>query len=79
MSRFFFETNTSNMSNDQLWIHYESCLKLHDWSYDYSDDFYIWEIGSKERHHINNLLLKLGQIDSFKAQSLYDKYSYKGL
>lgn len=56
-----FQKDTSVLSEDELWEHYEVCLSQHDWSYQYSDDFQVWRTGQNERDYLTRLRDKLGE------------------
>jgi len=73
-----FKKATASLSNSELWEHYELCLKQHDWSYQYSDDFQVWRVGSDERTYLVNLCDKLGAIDNDRSTNLFAKYRPEG-
>jgi len=70
-----FQDFISEASNEQMWKEYEQRLKKHDWYYEYSDDFRVWEAGSRSYDELERMRKKLMKIDSKRATELWDKYS----
>ena len=64
------------MNNEQLWKHYEDCLKAHDWTYSYSDDHGVWQAGEDQYDHLKHVKLIAEELDREKAQKLYWKHSF---
>jgi hypothetical protein len=56
-----FTKNVDVMNDQEKWDHYRECLKRHDWSFEFSDDFTCWKNGSIERDHIRVVRDKLGE------------------
>ncbi len=53
----------------------EKLLKNHDWFYQYSDDFSVYECGDRESDAINEVINALRDAGFGKeADDLYDKY-----
>lgn len=71
-----FKTDTSPMTDEQLWEHYEQCLTKHDWTYMMSDDGGVYKAGRDETQHILGVKNKLEIIDMGRADRLYWKYSF---
>ena len=72
-----FEIKTHTLTLEKLWEHFEACLKAHDWTYEYSDDFRYWSKGKGERDYINHTRKVLEKHDAPRAQALYAKYEIK--
>lgn len=69
-----FSIKPHTFTLEKLWVHYEACLKAHDWTYEYSDDFRVWSRGSRESDYVKHLLHVLSKSDSDRANALYNKY-----
>lgn len=64
----------SRLESDPLAM-LEFCLKVHDWTYSYSDDHRVWSAGSANFKKIRSLI---DQVDREKAKELWDKYALEG-
>ena len=65
--------DNNNMNNKLQTL--EKLLKNHDWFYQYSDDFSIYERGDRELDAINEVINALKDAGfGKKADDLYDKY-----
>jgi hypothetical protein len=69
-----FLKNYKLLPEDEVWAHYEACLKAHDWQYEYSDDYQVWNLGSDERSYLFRLDEYLSLIDRRRTVDLYKKY-----
>ena len=67
-----FSKDFKLMTQDELWQHYEACLKAHDWQHEYSDDYQVWSLGFDESTYIDNLGERLHRIDRKRTLSLYE-------
>lgn len=74
-----FAESIRNMSEDQLWEHYEKMLKTHDWHYGRSDDSQVYRVGSAERDTINSIRTVLRSIDSLRTEQLFKQYAPSGM
>ena len=74
--RDVWKADFHEMDNDELWNHYEDCLKAHDWTYDFSDDHQVWQVGNEERKHLLGVKALLEDVDRDNANTLYWKYSF---
>ena len=72
-----FGVKTHTLTLEKVWEHFEACLKAHDWTYEYSDDFRYWSKGNDERTHINHTKKVLEKHDAPRAVALYAKYEIK--
>lgn len=70
-----FAVKSHTLTLEQLWIHYEACLKSHDWNYEYSDDFRVWSNGRIQSDYIKHLVKVLSKHDEDKAKEMYNKYT----
>ena len=65
--------DNNNMNKDLQTL--EKLLKNHDWFYQYSDDFRVYECGRRESSTINTVISALIDAGFGKeADDLYDKY-----
>ena len=65
--------DNNNMNKDLQTL--EKLLKSHDWFYQYSDDFNVYERGDRELNTINEVIKVLEDTGFGKeANDLYDKY-----
>lgn len=66
-----WKTNLSSLSETELWDHFEKCLKVHDWTYSFSDDHGVWIAGKEQKDHLNKILGELRSIDADRANKMY--------
>ena len=65
--------DNNNMNKDLQTL--EKLLQDHDWFYQYSDDFNVYERGDRESNTINKVISALIDAGFGKeADDLYDKY-----
>ena len=65
--------DNNNMNKDLQTL--EKLLKSHDWFYQYSDDYSVYERGDRESNTINEVINALKDTGFGKeADDLYDKY-----
>lgn len=57
------------------WKDYERQLKNHDWYYDRSDDYKQYAKGRDQKTKLRELFVQLKQIDTKKAEMLWNKYA----
>ena len=61
---------------NQTLADFESKLRSHDWTYQYSDDHAVWRRGQAEREAIAAQLIQLkSQGLASEAEALYKQYS----
>lgn len=70
-----WKTSLSSLSEDELWEHYETCLRAFDWYYSYSDDHGVYQAGTEQQAHVHALRTKLTEVDADRANALYEKHS----
>lgn len=70
-----WKTTLGSLTEEQLWEHYDKCLRAHDWTFEYSDDHGVWRAGTEERDHIAAIRKILSESDEDAANKLYWKYS----
>tara|TARA_R110000822_G_scaffold309084_1_gene437937 strand:+ start:1187 stop:1414 length:228 start_codon:yes stop_codon:yes gene_type:complete len=65
--------DNNNMNNKLQTL--DKLLKNHDWFYQYSDDYSVYECGDRESNTINEVINALkGAGFGKEANDLYDKY-----
>ena len=65
--------DNNNMNNKLQTL--DKLLKNHDWFYQYSDDYSVYECGDRELNTINEVISVLKDAGFGKeADDLYDKY-----
>ena len=69
-----FNVNYSSLTGEELWNHYEDCLKYHDWSFQYSDDYSYFRLGKQERAYLISFCEKLKKLDDNRAVGLFNQY-----
>ena len=73
-----FKKDTTSLHGQALWDHYALCLKQHDWSYQYSDDFQVWRVGQDERAYLLRMCERLSEFDKVKAEAMFAKHRPEG-
>ena len=58
---------------------YIKLLQAHDWYYNYSDDFNVWQKGRKERDQLISFKAELDPHGVVWNQYAPDQFHYKGL
>lgn len=70
----FWETNLEELSEQELWEHYEKCLKKHDWTYDFTEEEEIRQIGQTQFSHLAAARILVGTMDEKRATEMYFEY-----
>ena len=73
-----FTVKFNTLTLKTLWEHYKDCLKEHDWTYEYSDDFRVWSNGAYEAAYIGHLRTALEKHDKKRSEKLYEQYNKVG-
>lgn len=68
-------TDPTELSEEEMWEHYERCLKAHDWMYMMSDDGGVYRAGEEQRNHIALLFEHLRLKDQPRTENLYNKHA----
>jgi len=66
--------DVSTLSTDELWEHFEACLKVHDWYFAMSDDHRYWIAGIAQRNHLDECVKRLNDVDASRKDALLEKY-----
>ncbi len=66
-----FDKLLTGMSDEELWKHYEACLRAHDWEHHYTDDHQVWLLGRDEASYIAKLKQRVSALDIERAGALY--------
>jgi len=64
------------LTEDELWEHYEKCLLGFDWTYHASDDADVWFIGQQQEDHLKQVRSLCEALDSVRSNNLFYKYSF---
>ena len=70
-----FKIKFNELNEQELWKHYDQCLRQHDWGYEYSDDNRYWTNGTVESSYLGALKEKLKSIDKIRANNMYFMHS----
>ena len=57
---------------EKLFTTFETLLKSHDWTFDFSDDHSVWQRGLAERERLRSIALTLGEHDSERVANLWN-------
>ncbi len=63
--------DTVTMSAEELFKHFEECLKAHDWTYSDSNNPECVSLGEQQRDVINRIFGRLDKIDATRANNIY--------
>jgi len=66
-----WNTTLTSLNEEELWDHFEKCLKAHDWTYNYSDDHGVWRAGEEQAAHLNKVLEGVRAVDRERADRMY--------
>jgi hypothetical protein len=67
-----WKLDINSLSEEELWEHFEKCLKAHDWTYDYSDDHGVWRAGEEQTTHLHAVLTIARKYDRERAVNMYN-------
>ncbi len=71
-----WKTDLKELSEADLWEHYEKCLKAHDWTYQYSDDHGVWRAGTEESDHLSAIRKLTEADDKDRSDKLYWRHCF---
>ena len=66
-----WRTNTTELSEGELWEHLEKCLSAHDWYYMASEDDGVWQAGEEQKSIVEELMSRLRLLDANRADLMY--------
>ena len=66
----------NELNEQELWEHYEECLRAFDWTYQASNDAEVWHIGQQQEDHLTQVRNRCSALDPTRAYKLYYRYSF---
>lgn len=71
-----WKVSLTHLTEDEVWAHYEQCLKEHDWTFNYSDDAGAYRAGQDQASHLEKVRTYCSSLDKELADQLFFKYSF---
>jgi hypothetical protein len=68
-----WKTTLDSLSNEELWVHFEKCLKAYDWYYSTTDDHGVWRAGEEQNEHLQAVSDRVRELDRERADRIYCK------